>query len=139
MRRNICLTANQGLTIGSPRTRIDCSATVTSAPLLSASSTLDQMVCSNAARAVASRPSFRIRITDGPRSQPWIAAGPDRAEGVSYRLERLHALVQIPRGKFERLTNILRFKFWILAPEIIPVRIDRERLDDTPHGKAHTP
>src|SRR5213079_3314052 len=75
----------------------------------------------------------------GSTKQPWIAAGPDRAEGVSHRFERLHVVVQIPRGKFESLANILRFKFGILAAELIPVRIVRERLDDTPHGKAHTP
>jgi uncharacterized protein with PIN domain len=60
-------TEDQGLATGSRRTRIDRSVTVTSAPLSSASSILGQMPCSNAANAAASRPSFRIRITDGLR------------------------------------------------------------------------
>src|SRR5262249_29119515 len=66
-------TANQGLTMGSRRARTDRSVTVTSAPRSSASSTLGQMACSSAERAVPSRPSLRIRITDGPCS-PLVAS-----------------------------------------------------------------
>src|SRR5437763_8202109 len=59
--------------IGSRRARIDRTLMVTSAPLTNASSTLDQAFCSSSASPVASRPSFRIRITDGPRS-PLVAS-----------------------------------------------------------------
>ena len=154
-----------------------------------ASSIFDQMACSSAATAVASRPSLRIRITDGSRaalvaSKEWKSASsvtqtrkserarrrifwvvgtthadfgdvkhvPSARAQQSGRRSRQTLIEQkafhtgsrgctlwsrIPRRKFECLANIFRFKFGVLAAEIIPARIDRKRRDDTLHRKAH--
>ncbi len=60
---------------------------VTSAPLFSASAILAQTPCSNTASAVASRPSFRIRIVDGLRS-PLVASKEWKSAS---RVTHLHA------------------------------------------------
>jgi hypothetical protein len=65
--------------IGNRRTRTDRSVTVTSAPLMIASSILAQMTCSSVVSPVASRPSFRIRR--------WPALTFDCEEGVEICIE----------------------------------------------------
>ena len=42
-----------------------------------------------------------------------------------------------PCSKFERLANILQFKFRIVTAKIVAVRIDSKRLNDTAHRQAH--
>lgn len=67
------LTRDNEPTIGSCRTRTDRPVTVTSAPLFNTSAFFAQTPCKSTARAVALRPSFRIRIADGLRA-PLVAS-----------------------------------------------------------------